>query len=106
MVIHQPHGLHEGIAYNRSHKGEARPFQLPAHFYGKLGLRRNVFGPFPFVDQGPAIHKRPDIAGKTSKAAGRVEKGAGILDGGLDFKAVSNNSGIGQKDLNILPCES
>ena len=101
VVIDHSGGLHEGVADGGADKAETAFLQGLAHGVRLGAGDGNLFERADGVDFGRAADELPDVAGEAAALFLHLEKSAGIADGRLDFQAIADDSGIGEKRLNF-----
>src|SRR5258707_1167730 len=79
MVVHQPRGLHEGIADGRADEVEAAFLQILAHLVRFRSARRNSLPQPPGVHSRCATDKLPDVAIERAELPLYRQKCSGVL---------------------------
>ena len=83
MIVDHADALHERVADGAADKFESALFQILAHLVADVGFTGYLFGCFPFVDDGFAVDKLPDVKVQSlvidffflvkHKSAGKIE---------------------------------
>ena len=96
VVIDHTDGLHEGVADGAADESKAAFFQVFAHGVGDLGGGWEADMSFPRVLDGLAANERPNVFVEGAEFFLDLQQGLCVADGGLDFQAIANDSGIFQ----------
>ena len=102
MIVDHARALHEGVANGRADEAEAALLQIFAEGVGFGGLCREAFVGFPSVLFGLAADEAPDVGVEGAEFFLNFQEGAGVTDGGVDFEAVADDSGVAKQFANLL----
>ena len=94
MIVHQPGGLHEGIADRGADKTETAFFEIRAHGIRFLGSGWYLLQRSPLVDSGFSPNKLPDIFIETAVLLLNCQEGFSVGNGGRNFETVADNARI------------
>lgn len=97
VVIHHASGLHMGVANGRADEFKTARLEVFAHGVGLLSFRRNLLAGFPVIDFRRAVGELPYILVECPEFFLGCEEGFGVGDGGGDFQAIANDTGIGHQ---------
>src|SRR5690554_4697469 len=103
MIVDQPHGLHEGVAGGWSDEGEAALAQVLAEPDRGVGLGETaevVPTEIGWTVFGSGL-EAPDIGRQRAELALQFESPPGIVDGGSDLAAMTDDARIEQQTLDI-----
>lgn len=98
VVIHQAHGLHEGVADRRTHETEPPELQVPAQDIGEIGPDRDILQAPAAVPERLPARELPKIPVKTPELFLHPEERLRVLDRGSDLEAVTDDPRI-RKEL-------
>jgi len=102
VIVDHARGLHEGVANGRADEAETALLQIFAEGVGFGGFCREAFAGFPGVLFGLAADEAPDVCVKGTEFFLDFEEGASVTDGGVDFEAVANDSGVAEQFADLL----
>src|SRR5437879_6424336 len=95
VVVHEPGGLHEGVADGGAHEAEAALLEVAAHGVRLRGARRDLLeAPARVLERG-AAHELPDVAVEAAELLLHREEGPRVRDRGLDLEPVAHDPRIG-----------
>src|SRR5882762_3420406 len=102
VIVDHARGLHEGVANGRADEAETAFLEVFAEGVGFGGLCREPFVGFPGVLFRLAANEAPDVRVKGAEFFLNFQEGAGVTDGGVDFEAVANDSGVAEQFADLL----
>lgn len=101
MVVHNSHGLHQGVAGGVSDEPEPQAFELAAHRIRLAGSRRHLRQVLPMILARPAVHEAPKELGKTLTPLAQGKQGAGVVDSCLDLQSVADDARVREQPCPI-----
>src|SRR6267143_3262628 len=102
VIVDHARGLHEGVANGRADEAETALLQIFAEDVGFGGLCREAFVGFPGVLFGLTADEAPNVSVKRAEFFLNFQEGAGVADGGVNFKAVANDSSVAEQFADLL----
>ena len=99
VVIDETHGLHERVHGGWTDEAEATRLEILGHSNGFAGGRDKFGG---WIESAGAIRSELlNVVIQRVELPEEIDSSLGIVDGGHDFAAVSDDAGIGEQALNI-----
>src|SRR6267378_798989 len=102
VIVDHARGLHEGVANGRADEAETALLQIFAEDVGFGGLCREAFVGFPGVLFGLTADEAPNVSVKRAEFFLNFQEGAGVADGGVNFKEVANDSSVAEQFAEFL----
>src|ERR1041385_9159909 len=94
MIVHHSCSLHERVTDSAAHEIEPALEKVLAHGVGFGRPRGKFFPALPTIDFLFSPDEAPDVFVKGSELLLHRQKGFGVSDGGRDFQAVTDDSGV------------
>lgn len=92
MIVDHANRPHKGVDDGGPHKFEAQRFQVPADLIGEGCGYRHILYALPMPDDGRMIHIVPNHFVKGSVLLLHRKKQLCVVDGGIDFQAISDDT--------------
>src|SRR5690606_24215763 len=99
VVVHHAGSLHEGVADGGSDEAEAPPLQLAAHCVRLRRLRWHVLQALPAVYLRAPVDEAPQERREAAELLLHRDRGARVVDRGLDLHAVADDAGVREELL-------
>ena len=108
MVVHEAHGLHEGVGGRRADEREAAPLEVLAQGDRGGRIRQGEQDPpgQTLRPIGGLGFERPEVRGERALLLGQLAGPARVGDGGLDLAAVADDARVLQEARDVARAEA
>jgi len=97
VIVDHARRLHVRVANRGADKFESALQQILAQRIGNRRPRRDLLHRPPVIDFRAAIDESPDVTIETAEFFLHLEKGLRVLDGGVDFQPVPDDTGVAEQ---------